>query len=150
MLSPIDPLSPCRRIDTLHKHDEMQRHLLGNSARRDCDRLNQLTSHLNFWKEWKMNKQTLLRLSVIVLTTFGAIATASAQTPAPNDAANVQNQVASSGPTTQAAGDQRVAASTARSAAENPAEATSSVQHAQKGEETQPCNGPVSFCTIYF
>jgi len=97
-----------------------------------------------------MNKQTLLRLSVIVLATFGAIATASAQTQAPNDAGIAQNQPASNGPGTQVAGDQQAAAGIGRNVAENRAEATGSIERSQKREEAQPCNGPASWCTIYF
>ncbi|WP_296656988.1 hypothetical protein [Paraburkholderia sp.] len=96
-----------------------------------------------------MNKQKLLRLPVVVLATFGAIATASAQTRAHNDAAIARNQVVSSGPVMQAAVDQRAAADTGRNAADNPANA-GSIRHTQKSEAAQPCNGPVTWCTIYF
>lgn len=97
-----------------------------------------------------MNKQTLLRLSVIALATFGTIATASAQTQAPNDAGIAQNQLVSNGPGTQVAGDQQAAAGTGNRAAENRADATGSIQRTQKSEDAQPCNGPASWCTIYF
>ncbi|MCG5077667.1 hypothetical protein L5014_30720 [Paraburkholderia sp. RG36] len=99
-------------------------------------------------KELKMKKQSMLRLSVILLATVGAISTASAQT----NAQQAQGQSAATAGVTQVAQVQRPAVGVNHIGA---ATATPEVAHIQNGQTNpgatqQPCVGPASFCTLYF
>lgn len=95
-----------------------------------------------------MKKQSMLRLSVILLATVGAISTASAQT----NAQQAQGQVAETAGVTQVAQVQQPAIGGQHIGA---AVAKPEVAHIQNGQTNpgateQPCVGPASFCTLYF
>lgn len=99
-------------------------------------------------KEFKMKKQSMLRLSVILLATVGAISTASAQT----NAQQAQSQAGETAGVTQVAQVQQPAVGGAHIDA---AIATPEGAHIQNGQTNpgatpQPCVGPASFCTLYF
>ena len=95
-----------------------------------------------------MKKRSMLRLSVILLATVGAISTASAQT----NAQQAQSQAGETAGVTQVAQVQQPAVGGAHIDA---AIATPEGAHIQSGQTNpgatpQPCVGPASFCTLYF
>ncbi|MDR3099672.1 MAG: hypothetical protein LBV73_21720 [Paraburkholderia sp.] len=95
-----------------------------------------------------MKKQSMLRLSVVLLATIGAISTASAQT----NAQQAQGQAAEAAGVTQVAQVQQPALGGSHIGA---ATATPEVAHIQNGQTNpgatqQACVGPASFCTLYF
>lgn len=98
-----------------------------------------------------MKKQSMLRLSVILLATVGAISTASAQTTAQQAQGQVAETAQAAG-VTQVAQVQQAAIGGQHIGA---AVATPEVAHIQNGQTNpgatqQPCVGPASFCTLYF
>jgi uncharacterized protein YpmB len=96
-----------------------------------------------------MTKQSMLRLSVIILATAGAISTASAQTSAQAENQNTQAQSAA---VTQLADAQQAGLGEAHGATTGSTHAVAHVLNGQsnRDETARPCVGPVSFCTLYF
>lgn len=95
-----------------------------------------------------MKKKSLLRNSVMLLATVGAISTASAQTYTQQ----AQGQNAETAAVTQVAQVQQPDVGVNHIGA---APAKAAVAHIQNGQTNpgatqQPCVGPVSFCTLYF
>lgn len=95
-----------------------------------------------------MKKQSMLRLSVILLATVGAISTASAKT----NEEQAQGQATETTGVTQVAQVRQPAVTGTHIGA---ATATPEVAHIQNGQTNpgateQPCVGPASFCTLYF
>jgi hypothetical protein len=96
-----------------------------------------------------MKKQSMLRLSLAILASVGAISAASAQTIAQTDGQHAQIQPAA---VAQVADVQRAGTVAAPGATTG---STDAVAHAQNGrsdhgDSTEPCVGPVSFCTVFF